>query len=98
VKVQFREMLISDVINGWRNNGEGLAINCQLGAKKKRSTLRICVTLWCSWMERFSCYYPHASLSVPYYCGKILTAAKDTDYHPHTHPLGIFLEPAFTSS
>jgi hypothetical protein len=90
-------MLISDAINGWENDGEGLAINRQLDAKKKRSTLRICLTLWWSWMERFPCYYPHA-VSVPYYGGRNLTAATDTDYHPHTQPPGISLELAFTSS
>jgi len=56
-------MLISDVINGWGNNGEGLAINNQLRAKKKWDTLQICLTLWGSWVEKFPCYYPHASLS-----------------------------------
>jgi hypothetical protein len=90
-------MLISGVINGWGNNAEGLAINRQLDAKKKRCTIPICLALWWSWMERYPCHYPHA-VSAPYYGVRNLTAATDIDYNLHTQPPGMLFEPAFTSS
>jgi hypothetical protein len=80
-------MLISDVINGWGNNAEGLAINGQLDAKEKEMYYLNLFGVVVQLDGKISLLLSTRSLRLILWWQKL-----------HTQPPGIFLERTFTSS
>jgi len=80
-------MLISDVINGWENNAEGLAINGQLDPKEKEMYYLDLFGVVVQLDGKISLLLSTRNLCPILWWKKL-----------HTQPPGIFLERAFTSS